>query len=334
MKYAVDSTGDVFRLSEANELRELSTEARAEELKTFISEFFGENDKVFCLEMQKERNIREKERVLFFTKTPLSSSSQEVKLANELEIHPEITGKERESLQSIFSDNSTGAPCWYSLGVGCIEFERNMYDNVCVNVHYASPIPFVQFINGLETKETDNTHTLLTDVDLTNIGALLNGAFKHSIAFDQELDKALEQYKQAHGYYERDPNSNKATSCLTAITEYKENCFPVYQQAKKCIKKTFEGAYNIRYKGNRITACCPRLDGSSSDTDQTRRLELYVVQNDPPVFIIGGTVINGIEAFKEALTSPDVFKEADWFAEKVKPVIETNGLKQSDYIKD
>lgn len=332
MKYAVDSAGEVFRLSDTNSntdvaVRCLSSEARTNELNTFIAKFFGESDKKFCLMLNKDTVI---ERVVFFTKTQLSSSSQDVKLANELEHHPEIKDKKRKYLQSIYSDNS-GVSSWYYLGVGSIEFERNMYDGKYINACYVPPVPYTLFKKQLDAE--------LKDYKLLNIGlelnypkALLEMAFdrdsdtmskganpenskdavQQRIAhFDLEICQALERYKQANGYDRRDKDSNKANSCIAAITEYKENCFPVYQQVKNCIKKTFKGAYNIRYKGNYITA----------QLDESHTLTLYVVENDPALIIIGGNVYD-IDDLKNALTSPELFEETKWFAEKVKPVID------------
>lgn len=316
MKYAVDSTGKVFRLSDTNGSNPLSLETRAKRLNEFIDVFFERGNNKFCFLIQ-SADAYAKERVLLFTKTQLSSSSQEVRLANELEHHPEIKGEKREYLQSIFTGGN-GVSNWYYLGVGGIEFERNMYDGKPINACYIPPIPYSLFIKQLDD-ELQNYTLLNIGLELNYPKALLEMAFDRNSQFDLEISQALERYKQAYGYDLRDKDSNKANNCIIAITEYKDNCFPVYQQVKNCIKNTFKEAYNIRYKGNCITA---QLDSSHSIT-------LYVIQNDPALVVIGGIEYD-IESLKNTLTSLELdksvplFEETDWFSEKVRPIITTN----------
>lgn len=360
MKYAIDSNGAMRR---SDNQRRLADNEREQALNAFAAEFFGGNtdvvgvapkavqdapqlsatggntDVVGCRRPRTADNTdvfilmnRTIEGVWFFTKTKLSSSSQAVKLANELDFHSEIVGNKRAYLQSIYP-NDNNVSDWYYLGVGGIEFERNIYDGEYIDVRYRSPVPYARFMYLLGT-EFKNYKALNIGLELNYPKALLEKAVDYTEAFCTRTNQALEQYKREHGFEERYRDSNRATNCIAAITEYKDNCFPVYQQVKNCIKKAFTDAYNIRYKGNKITA---QLDESYSDTMSqgdcpsdarmrrtrgSRTLALYVVSNDPVLLILGGKVINNIESFKDVLTSPALFEEAEWFTQKVKPVIE------------
>lgn len=308
-EYAVDSRGEIFHLPDKGNNRDVgevaSNEQRIERLNAFISQFFGETDKKVSPMIMGSAI----ERVVFFTKTQLSSSSQDVRLANELAHHPEIEGERREYLQSIYSDDND-VSSWYYLGVGSIEFERNVYDGEYIDARYLSPIPYTLFMKLLD-KEFADCQLLSIGLELTSPQALSEMAFERTTSFDVEIVEALEQYKKDHGYDLKDKDSNKANNCIAAITEYKDNVYPVYQLVKNCIRKTFKDAYNIRYKGNCITA----------QLDEYQSIELYVVSNDPVVIIIGGNMIYGIDSFWTALTSPELFDETKWFTEKVKPLI-------------
>ena len=327
LKYAIDSKGEVFRVSENDPIRMPTLQTREEALNSFISEFFSrpidgrpfrDKDSVCTL------MTGNTEMAWFFTKTPLSSSSQDVKLANDLDAHPEITGNRRDFLENIYLDKNSVSD-WYYLGVGCVELERNLYDGEYIDARYHSPIPYTRFLQLLDTD--------FKDYSLTNIGielkypqAFLETALVYPEDFDLKIKQELDLYMQAHGFENRYKDSNKATICISMITDYKGNCFPVYQQVKNCIKKTFKEAYNIRYKGNKITAQI------KSEIGCERQLTLYVVSNDPPLVIIGGTDTMGIERFKNLLTSPELFNSKKWFDDKVVPVLdEISGQTKREY---
>ena len=270
------------------------------------------------------------EHLIFFTKTEFSSSSQAVKTANELERHPEILANREytEFFKSIFPDDSSSKPRWYLMCVGVIAFERNLYDCKCINAEYIQPVPFAQFMKNLEiqlTKQKNADNDLFrfqiktNGMSLTDTQHLLAKAFDRDIAngnesrFDLSCLQALEHCKQMRKYIDRDNTSNKAIICLSVINDSKKNIFLVYQEVKNCIKKTFKSAYNVRYKGNRITA----------QIDEERLLAIYIGgTNEKPQFIIGGNTFDGIDSLKAALLSPDLFQETKWFAEKVKPHIQ------------
>lgn len=314
MKVAIDSAGEVFHLPDG--LQNTTLEVRTTELNSFIRTFFGKTD----AQMFPMLNTgSENEYVVFFTKTRLSSSSREVRLANELERHPEITGEERELLQSIFSDDKDVSK-WHSLGVGLIEFERNMYDGKYIDACYTPPIPYSLFIKELDV-EYKGYELLNLGLELAYPQALLEMAFERDETFDEEITEALERYKRDNGYAQRDKDSNKVNRCIAAITEYKDNCFPVYQQVKNYIRKTFENAYNIRYKGNRITA----------QLNEHQSIALYVVNNDPALVIVGGMEYS-IDNLKDVLASPKLFEETKWFTERVKPLLD--GLDKPDLVRE
>lgn len=305
MKYAIDSTGETFRVSETNGVHHRAEEDRQQELDAFAKKLFGDT-KVFTL------MSLNKESVCFFTKTKLSASSQTVKLANELDRRPEIVGNQRDYLQSIYPDDNNVSD-WYYLGVGAIEFERNIYDGEYIDARFCSPIPYVRFMNLLDTELKGRKATNI-GLEISYPKVLLETAVTYTSAFDLGTKEKLERYKQDNGFDAKDKDSNKATICLSMITDYKDNSFPVYQQVKNCIKKTFKEAYNIRYKSNCVTA----------QLDNERQLALYVVSNEPPLVVVGGRTM-GIERLKNLLTSPELFRNEQWFDDKVMPVLDEIG---------
>ncbi len=337
MKYAIDSKGEAIRLENSQSyLRQIDMDIRRAELyeavgflRSLLSEAgINSTNKKFCYLFQPSYTG---ENLYYFARTEFSSSSKAVKLANELEKHPEILADrgQREVLQSIFSEDTTGRIRWYFLTVGCISFERNFYDCKYINAVSIKPVPYTQFMRELKEKEriqpnedgkTGRHYTFFNEgFNLEDTTYLLSKAFERDIAdgitsdFDITVATVLEQYKKQVGISQREKNSNKITTCISAINQNR-NIFPVYKEVKNCIKKTFKDAYNVSYKGTRITA---------QINDKT--LSVYVTGTDSnPQFIIGGKAIRGIERLKEELLSPTLFNEAEWFRDKVKPYISVN----------
>lgn len=350
MKYVINSKGEAVILpSDASVIRLIPQEIREKELSKFAEDFssflhqssmdivaqpratgsISVENKHFCFLMQPFYTM---EHLIFFTKTEFSSSSQAVKTANELEKHPEILANREytEFFKSIFPDNSSSKPRWYLMCVGAIAFERNLYDCKCINAEYIQPVPYAQFMRNLEAqltkqKNIDNDRSRFqiktNGMSLTDIQSLLATSFDRDIVngsesrFDLSCLQALEHCKQIRGYVNRDSQSNKATICLSIINDSKKNVFLLYQEIKNCIKKTFKSAYNVRYKGNRITA----------QINEEHLLTIYVGGTDEkPQLIIGGNTFDGMDSLKAALLSPSIFQETKWFTEKVKPYIQEN----------
>lgn len=335
MKCVINSKGEAVTLpADASTIRLIPQEIREKELSKFAEDFsalllqkgINVENKHFCFLIQPFYTL---EHLIFFTKTEFSSNSQAVKTANEIEKHPEILANREctEFFRSIFPDDSSNKPRWYLMCVGSIVFERNLYDCKCISAEYLQPVPYAQFMKNLETqlarqKDTNNDFSRFqiktNGMSLTDIQNLLARAFDRDIVdgresrFDLFSLQALEGCKRMRGYANRDSTSNKAIICLSIINDSKKNVFLIYQEVKNCIKKTFKGAYNVRYKGNRITA----------QIDEEHLLTIYVGGTDEkPQFIIGGNTFDGLKELKSALLSPVLFQETTWFAEKVKPHI-------------
>lgn len=351
-KCVIDSSGNVIALpQDAKNVRFIPVDVREKELRKFSSDFSSilaqkgveVQNKAFCYMIQPFYTT---ERLLIFAKTEFSSSSQAVKLANEIEKHPEImANKEKtEFLKSIFPDSSSGRTRWYFLTVGYIAFERNLYDCKRINLGYFPPAPYEQFIKSVkeqllkpEDNETDGIcygfQLIENNVPIWDGKSLLSYSFDRDITggresqFDKHVREAVMEYKRLKGYGNKDRLSNKANLCLSIINDNNRNIFPIYLEVKNCIKKTFKDSFNVQYKGNRITA----------QLKNGEKLTIYVYSSDDrPQFVIGGNTYSGIRELQAALQSSDVFSETIWFTEKVKPNIkeETRSCQKHKRYKD
>lgn len=349
-KCVIDSGGNVVSIPlEAKAVRFIPTEIRARELKKFSLDFssilsqkgIDVQNKAFCYMIQP---FYATERLLLFAKTEFSSSSQAVKLANEIEKHPEIMANQEktEFLKSIFPDSSSGRTRWYFLTVGYIAFERNLYDCKRINLGYILPVPYEQFIKSLKEqllKPEDNEaggicygfQLMENGVPLWDGKSLLSYSFDRDITggkeshFDKHIRDAVIEYKRLKGYEKKDRLSNKANLCLSVINDNRRNIFPVYLEVKNCIKKTFKDSFNIHYKGNRITA----------HLNDNEKLVIYVYgSDDRPQFVIGGNTYTGIRELQKAFQSSDIFSETVWFTEKVKPNIKEEASSCQKYKKN
>lgn len=349
MKYAINSLGETVAIEDNQSIvRFLNADIRFKELRQYVSDFtdfLAEQNimaggKAFAYMVQP---LYTTDRLIYFAKTEFSSSSQAVKLANEIEKHPEIlASKEKtEFMKSIFPDDSSGKKRWYFLTVGYVAFERNLYDGKRINMKPVVPVPYASFISSLqeqlitaediEKAEPCPRFILKTDgFRLQDAKTLLSVAFERDISegqhslFDKVVQDSVSHYMQTHGFRSKDKASNRAISCLSIINENKENVFPVYEAVKNAIKKTHKGAYGIHYKGNEINA----------HIDDERTLTIFVSGTvEKPQFIVGGAVYSSLEALKKALVTGEIFRETKWFAEKVKPNIREKNFTKPQYKK-
>lgn len=351
VKYVIDSKGQTVALPDNQSvIRLIPQEIKEKELSTFSKEFINtlnnkglnSNNKEFLFMIQPFYIM---ERLLFFTKTEFSSSSQAVKLANEIEKHPEILAnrEQTEFLRSIIPEDCHGRTRWYFLNVGCIDFERNLYDCKRLNAEYVLPIPYSKFIkelepllvtqNDIDSENICPRYQLVTNgIDLYDKSKLLSLAFERDITnnqdshFDTLIFEMLEDYN-AKRHALRDITSNQSTKCLLIINENNKYIYyPVYREVKNIIKKIFKDACcNVQYKKNCISACF---------LNDNKKLVLYVSgTNEKPQFLLGGRIIVGIKALKEALQNENVFQETQWFVEKVKPNIKEKESGRKPYIR-
>ena len=102
-KCVIDSGGNVITLPQtANNIRLIPVELREKELNKFIEDFssllsargIDVNGKKYSFMIQPFYTT---ERLLIFAKTEFSSSSQAVKLSNEIEKHPEIMANKEKT---------------------------------------------------------------------------------------------------------------------------------------------------------------------------------------------------------------------------------------------
>ncbi len=339
MKYIIDSAGHAVELSDdAKEVRFIPLNIRINELNLFSNEIIAIMEKNGI----KTNNMRffymiqpygQRERAVFFSKTEFSSSSTAVKLAGELKIHPEILADrtKAEFLQSIIAVEGKELRQYFLLSIGYFEFERNIYDCKKIGINYFPPVPYNSFLNTMKAETASpadelnshntNSYIIINDkVNLSNPNTLLEYAVYRDIRqegslFDSLVDKSVEIYRHINNYDLKDRDSNRSTVCLLSINNQNNNIFAEYEQIKNCIKKTVKGAYNIRYKRNKVTAHLP--DDSI--------LDIYIqATGDTPKFIIKGNILNGIEELHQYLISDKTYTEQKWFTEKVQPYIRVN----------
>lgn len=349
MKYAINSLGETVAVEDNQSIvRFLNADVRFKELRQYVSDFtdfLAEQNimaggKAFAYMVQP---LYTTDRLIYFAKTEFSSSSQAVKLANEIEKHPEImASKEKtEFMKSIFSDDSSGKKRWYYLTVGYIAFERNLYDGKRINMKSVAPVAYASFLSNIQEQlitqddmdkaEPCPRFLMKTDgFSLQDTKTLLSVAFDRDLtdgqhsSFDKAVQDSVLHYMQTHGFRSKDKTSNRSISCLSVINESKGNIYPVYETVKNAIKKTHKGAYGIRYKGNEIVA----------HIDDERTLTVYVSGTvEKPQFIVGGITYFTLDALKEALITEEAFKETKWFSEKVKPHIREKTYVKPQYKK-
>lgn len=338
MKYAINSQGQVVEIEDNKSVtRFLSLEKRLQELRECANDLLQSlseqgtdvNQKSFVYMVQPTYTA---ERLLYFAKTEFSSSSQAVKIANELNLHPEILADKQktEFYQSIFAEGDAGNARWYFLSVGTIVIERNLCDCKKIDVNLLQTIPYAQFVNQLphmlvtqddmDSNKICHRYYLVTNgIRIKEPHSLLPLAFERDIKdgqysdFDRKIFNSIQMYKKAKGFAYKDKTSNQATICLSVINENKRNVFPVYNQIKNCIKKNCGNAYGIIYHGNRVDATL----------NDTQKFTVYVGgTNENPEFIVGGYTYRTFEDFKQAFIDGTIFRETKWFAEKVKPHIQ------------
>lgn len=332
-KYAIDSQGRTIVVdNNKSVIRYLDVNVRTDELRFFAAEYFkylngngidSTDNKFVCL----IQPFFVLDKLVFFTKTEFSSSSQAVKYANEIERHPEILASKEKTdfLKSIFSDCSGRR--WYYLEVGIITFERNLYDGKKINIHSTLPVAYETFIKKLkgqlitqydiDKKNVSSKFVLISDISIYEPKTLLKIAFEKKVAdrkqtyFDKVTEEFLFNYMKTNEYDKKDKYSNQAITCLSAINENKNNVFPIYKEIKICIKKIFKESYGISYKGNQIVA----------HINDKQKIMLYISGNKTNYQIIVGGIKYSLQEFKEALLANELFVETKWFKEKVKPNI-------------
>lgn len=335
MKYAIDSNGNATPVEENRSvMRFLDVEIRLKELKTieaYLIKLFEQKGLLALPQafFYKVQPFNTKEELLFFTRTEFSSSSDAVKLSNEIEKHPEIlhSGEKIDFLRSIFSDDSSGRVRWYYLNVHSIVFERNLYDCKKIDIQVTPPVQYATFMKNMTnliTKEELNEKKLCNNYLLKENGvSVKNPKEIIKIAIDREIidgfNSLLDTYVSAfvdfycskQGINEKDKTSNIALTCLSAINENKNNFFEAYSEIKNCIKKNLKGSHSIRYYGNEIVGFLN--DGTP--------IIIYVIgTKENPKFVVNGNTFDNLEEFKEALITRKIFEEKEWF-KNIKPYI-------------
>ena len=339
MRYAIDSKGTVLPLPPSqNMIRFIPIEVRAKELVRFTSEFaellngagINTQNAKYCYMIQP---LYASERLVYFTRTELSSSSQAVRMANELDKHPELLNQPDmlELLQSIFQD-TRGTPRWYLISVGYVELERNLYDCKRINLPYHQPVFFHRFQKVIQKEQITKEELELAvpcekyrffsnDINFSDREMLIDIALERDIVggkesvFDMKVYQAVKQYRQMK-FSQKDVFSNTAAKCLKDLNTHtswkKKDVYIAYDTAKKLIKSVYKNAYGICYKDTRITAYLT----------PERFLTMYVGgTRDRPLYIIDGNFLT-IEQLKDYLMSLQELPVVPWFADKVQPYIE------------
>lgn len=343
-KWVIDSLGNAVSIpQDKNSIRILKQEIRINELKKFAEGLLNAlketsskiNTAYFDFMVQPLYN---KERVIYFTKSNISTTAKVLKLSRELVQNPQIENERPEFqdkdvvnfCKSIFKDEKQEKK-WFYLSVGCILFERNFYDCKYIDVTHIQPIPYAQFIKDLSTKNNNPNEKyeyISSGTPIDNVQELSQKAFVNELTSEEtspfilEISAFVNEYIQKNEIDKRDKASNKTTLFISLINNFKGDIFSTYLEIKNVIKKLYNEAYNISYvkNSNLITA----------QIDDNHKIEIFVCNGNNGAFnyIVNGNIFTSINNLKAALQNLDnLLKPNDWFTKKVLPCVETHDKK-------
>lgn len=340
-RVVINSKGEVIKLNDDNIMRLISPEVKLAELREETSKLIGllneqeidtQGKKFFYM----VQPLFYKERIYFFTKIKIPSSSESVNMANIIKKNPEEVLKNPKLKEnpskisfykSIIPYEDKDSISWYYISLCYIEFERNFYDCKKINIKNSYFKPLYLFNEELEdilikenNKDKVSNKFILdkNDIDFTDNQAIIRIAFEiKSNYIDSDFINKIEKVKE--NYIERYfdniySNSNMANKYLILLNQ-KKNVYEAYKKIKNILRKEYQlNDINIKYnKNNQIII----------GNDETNVIKIYVKNpNDENLqFVIGGKDINSIEEIVEIIKGNKKIENEEWFTDKVEPYL-------------
>lgn len=343
--YAYDSNGGLNEINGRLVLPEIT--ARAEEASLIVSRvaLFHEYENMvidksgFYFMIQP---FYTDDTVLYFTKTPLSSASDEVKLSNALKYKPDFVFQNREHedlLKSIFSAEINGRTTWWYLTAEMLAFERSLYDGQYINIRRSKAIPYNKFMRILPEITASSTdmqknsfcskYKMYFSRDMNDTANLLRTAVIRDENYDKRTLDIIRSLKKVYNLHERDATSNAKNLCLWHINDSKPyDIFPEYNEIRSYLKDSPLDAVGICYSGNAVKY---RLEPYERQT-------IYVCRSlenrDSRVFITNGNIYRNIDELKRAIETSECFDVKDWYLNDVVPFIRKPVPERTDRHKD
>lgn len=340
-RVVINSKGEVIQLNDDNMMRLISPEVKFAELREEASKLIGllneqeidtQGKKFFYM----VQPLFYKERIYFFTKIKIPSSSESVKMADIVKKNPEEVLKNPELkdnlskisfYKSIIPYEDKDSVSWYYISLCYIEFERNFYDCKKINIesNYFKPLYlFNKELEDILIKENNrdkvsNKFVLdKNDIDFTDNQTITSIAFEiESNYIDSDFVNKIENVKENYTkkyfnnvYF----NSNIANKYLIILNQ-KKNVYKAYEKIKNTLRKEYQlNDVNINYnkKSNQIVV----------GNDETNVIKIYVKNpNDENLqFVIGGKDIS-IEEIVEIIRGNKKIESEEWFTNKVEPYL-------------
>lgn len=343
--YAYDSKGKLNEINDRLVFPEIT--ARAEEASLLASRvaLFYEYENMlidksgFYLMIQP---LYTDDTVLYFTKTPLSSSSDEVKLSNALKYKPDFVFPNREQediLKSIFSAEINGRTTWWYLTAEMLAFERNLYDGKYINIRKSTAIPYNRLmrllpkitVSNIDIQKNGfcNKYKMYFSRDLNDTANLLRTAVVRNDNYNAGTLHIIGNLKKMYSMYECDARSNAKNLCLWHINDSKPyDAFPEYSEIRNYLRNSFPDAVGICYSGNAVKY---RLEPYERQT-------IYVCcsleNRSSRTFVTNGHIYRSINELKRAIETSACFSVEDWYLNDVVPFIRKPVHEKTDIHKD
>ncbi len=337
VSYAADSSGNIIAVhNDIKPLKNINLKLRLSEMQSLLNEIillFGNkginiSEKTFDFMIQP---LYTEDCLLFFTRTMLSSSSDEVKLSNSLKNKPDFvfrSSDEEDRLKSIFSTEENGKTVWWLLSAERVIVERNLYDGKPIGIKAGAPIPYHWFtknINKIAVGQSDIEKTFFcnkyrffgnSERNYFNVSEIMKTSIVRSFDFDNKVEHIIGQIKETNNLSDKDVFSNRKNLCLWLINDRKtDNIFEDYSEIKLYLKKNYPMTVGIHYKDNAI------IFGMDIYGKQTVYVCSSFDNSDRHLYIIGGHIFFNIDELKNAIAKTDCFTQKKWYAEKVIPYI-------------
>lgn len=334
--YAIDSNGKAIAISDTKQLHSLpSFENRRKELVKYVylltpllqKAGLDITTKQFTLLLSPSGKY---EKIILFSKVQLQSNSPLVKQAFEASKHydyPFQSKQQKDFLKSIFCIQVNFKPTWWYISTEIVSLERNVIDGAWISAKKEASLPYHAFLSQYELQSPEEQNQSpkaflclpLTEESLPDTVAELFPLMVQIPNQSTILADAVQKVNQITGISEKEPYSNKISSCLKLINSPLDgDIYPLYKELKRFISKTYpyadeeHGAFNISYKDGAIRF--QLQDG--------RKAEMFVKASTlSPVFVCGGYTVKGVPAMKEAIANGNCFRQTPWFAEKASPYI-------------
>lgn len=267
--------------------------------------------------------------VLYFAKTPLSSSSDEVKLSNALKYKPDFVFPNREQedlLKSIFSAEINGRTTWWYLTAEMLAFERNLYDGKYINIRRSTAVPYNRLMRILPKITADNIdmqknsfcskYETYFSRDFNDTASLIRTAVVRNEDYDTGTLRIIGHLKKMYSLYECDARSNAKNLCLWHINDSKPyDAFPEYSEIRSYLRNSSLDAVGICYSGNAVKY---RLEPYARQT-------IYVCRSlenrSSRAFVTNGHIYRSIDELKRAIETSACFSVAEWYLNDVVPFI-------------